>query len=184
MKRAISLVLTLVLCFGLCACGENGTQLTLDNYTDYMKVSGRVYYSDVFEGEAIWFGKVNPSSGYKRVLSTFATSLGSLIQTKDVATNFNYENVKITMKFTGTVSIVDKDSGTKEVAKTRKFAFEFEETFGLTIAGKEKDERGEYKLPLPDNMVAIYDDFKEHGWDFQIEYEAEVVAISGIVKPI
>ena len=40
MKKIITLLITIVMCFSLCSCGTNSTSLTLDNYTDYLDVSG------------------------------------------------------------------------------------------------------------------------------------------------
>ena len=184
MKRAISLILVLVICIGLCSTLSGcGKKLTLDNYTDYMEVYGGLTYGEVFEGDEIWFGKRNPSSGDKQILNDFFTSLRGYVSTDNVAPNFNYENVKITVKYTGTVFIVDKNSGTANEATATEYPFEFQGTFSLTLAGDPKDDGTPFDLQLPENMVAICDSHYLHGQDFQIKYEAEIISISGAVKP-
>jgi len=187
MKKTLSLILALVLCLGLCACGNtqtmpDGVQLTTENYSDYMKIDASVGYHDFIEGDYIWFGLLG-SSGYKQASKVFSTKVGGRICTSEVAPNYNYKDVKITVKFTGTVSIVDKNSGTDNIASVEALPFEFQGTFGLMLSGKDKDEIVAYDLPLPDNMVAVSDSSNVPRDICTIQYTWEIIEITGTVTP-
>ena len=184
MKRVLSLILALVLCLCLfTACGSKSTKLTTENYSNYMNVNAGVgYTSNQIKGEPIWFG-VYANSGSKQVSTKFATEVRGSFSTSDVVSNFNYQDVTFTVKFTGSVSIVDKDSGTDEVATVSQFPFEFLGTFDLMLNGEVKDSNNVYTLPLPDNMVAVSDTYNVPYDICQIDYTWEIVEITGTVMP-
>lgn len=189
MKRTISLILVLVMCLSLCACGGEGAtksneiDLTLDNYTNYMKIRGSVGSADFIEIDSIWFGRYSQS--YKLCHTYFATSLSSWISTDDIASNYNYNNVKITIKFTGTVPIVDKNTDRDTKATIIYFPFEFVETFDLMLNGTPKDSNNVYKPQFDDNMVIIHPAFYDAlPLNFEgIASDYEIVGISGTVSP-
>ena len=53
MKKVVSLMLALLMCLSLCACGSKGITLTLDNYDDYISVAK--YFHSPTDGENTLF---------------------------------------------------------------------------------------------------------------------------------
>jgi len=110
MKRTISIFLSLVMALPLCACGgkSNETELTLDNYSTYLTVSASV--SDPGLEDAVGVHSYNngygiPYDGGSTLylynhLNTAVTVVGS-------STNFNYNDVSVTVRFAGTYKTVD-----------------------------------------------------------------------------
>ena len=47
MRRALSLILALVMCLGLCACGGKKVELTTDNIKEYLSIEATVVNADV-----------------------------------------------------------------------------------------------------------------------------------------
>lgn len=182
MKRALSLFLALTLCLSLCfslsACGDDGIKLTLDNYDDYLDIHANV----VGGGELIqletpvWLGTYY--KGYKHVHDDFFVALGGYISSKSVAPNFNYSNVNVTVKFTGTVLAFEKNSD-PDNPKTVELPFKFEGTFSLTVGGANKNDTVIYNLGnymFPGGTVST------SGYIKNINYE--ITAISGTVTPV
>lgn len=87
--KKIAILITFVLVFTLCGCGgektNNSIELTLDNYSDYLKI----YVSHDVSGDAI---KIEGFSSpfYDQVI-TYAVAEG-------VSSNFNYEDVEIVLE--------------------------------------------------------------------------------------
>ena len=108
MKRTISIFLSLVMALSLCACGgkSNETELTLDNYSTYLTAS----VSDPGSEDAVGVHSYNngygiPYDGGSTLylynhLNTAVTVVGS-------STNFNYNDVSVTVRFAGTYKTVD-----------------------------------------------------------------------------
>ena len=94
MKKAISIMLVLAICLGMCACGadtkSNEIELTLDNYKQYLDVK-RVEIDDISKNV-----QVGQYTAYK------CYQLGGVINIAGSTTNFNYNNVKVIVRFSGT----------------------------------------------------------------------------------
>jgi hypothetical protein len=168
MKKALSLLLALVLCLSLCACGSkensNGTELTLDNYSNYLTVSARLGDSgDVYVGTANMGHGVKFSGGWTYYLYK---ELFCAVDIKGVSTNFNYNNISVTVRFTGKYQTADKG--------TYNWTFggdiDKEVTVNCNIAG----EGYVSEIVLTDKRY-VMSDMTDVKW--------EVVAISGTVTP-
>lgn len=182
MKKTISFLLIIAVllsfCFSLSACSSKGTKLTLENYSDYLSVGASVENSGRVDIKgAIWLGKY--SGGYKSVHSYFSPDLIGYIYTSNLAPNFNYMDVEITVKFTGEVVVLSRNCDTENPDLSKK-PFEFEGKFGLTVGGKSKGDEARY--PLPSNLMTIDDMFHDYS-EYELKYQYEVVNISGTVVP-
>lgn len=166
-------------CFSLSACTSKGTTLTLENYSDYLRVSASVDNSgsvDLPKG-AIWLGKY--SGKYKLMHDHFSPDLVGYLYTENLAPNFNYMNVEITVKFTGEVVVLSRNCDTNNPDLLKR-PFEFEGTFGLTLGGKTKGD--EAYFPLPSNLMTIDDPFHDYS-EYELTYQYEIIDISGTVVP-
>ena len=176
MKRILSLILVLALCLPLCGC--SGTNLTLDNYDDYLKV--RAYCGGANEiAKSIWLGEYY--NGYRLLHDKFCTALGGSLYVESFSPNFIYNDVTITVRFTGTAYILPENSG--DLPTLKEHPFTFTETFELTTGGtvKAKDATEEVQLDLPSGYMMIRDPW-DHFDDEGPDYTWEIIAISGTVS--
>lgn len=185
MKKALSLLLALVLCLSLCACGgntgsnENTTNedttngnpdeiaLTLDNYSKYLSVTA--FMHDPASTEGLFVGAVNNGTGISYDGgSTFYVynHFSSNVKVEGVSTNYNYNDVSLTIRFTGTYKTVDintnKWNGGNEINS--------EATVECNIAGE----------------GSVWEDFSGNGGYMlrkMADVEWEVVEICGTVTP-
>ena len=94
MKKFFALLLAVIMCFSLCACGNNananaGTELTLDNYEDYFDVNANISTGHTTLCE------------YKGAFVDLVKTLKCDITFKG-NTNYEYNDVVFTVKFTHT----------------------------------------------------------------------------------
>ena len=193
MKKALSLILALVMCLSLCACGgntgsnantttantttanntnttnENSDEiaLTLDNYSKYLSVTA--FMNNPASTEGLFVGAVNNGMGipYDGGSTLYVyRHFSSNVTVEGVSTNFNYNDVSLTVRFTGTYKTVDintrKWNGGNEINS--------EVTVECNIAGE----------------GSIWEDFSGNGGYMlrkMADVEWEVVAISGTVTP-
>lgn len=176
MKKALSLILALVMCLSLCACdgnaGSNGNPdeiaLTLENYSKYLSVEAKMYEPSIFDGglnvQAVNNGNGIPYDGGSTfyVYKYFLTSL----QVKGVSPNFNYNDVSITIRFKGTYKTVDISTSEWDAGNE----INSELTVDCNIAG-EGSASGEFS----GNGGYMLRKMADVEW--------EVVAISGTVTP-
>jgi len=174
-KRISTLVVVFLLSFSMCACfGSNGTKLALDNYEGYLKVIGFVNANP--DGEitrrGIWMGGY---SGSSQVYETaFQTQLRGTINVENLAPNYNYEGVEITVKFTATPNVLSRDAD-KDNPSIHFATYEFEGTFNLTVGGTVVGGQ-EMIFDLPSDMMAfISKSYHQYG----LKYTYEVVGIKG-----
>ena len=160
MKKVISMLLALVMCLSLCACGKsNDVELTLENYSTYLNVSSIL----LFTGED-WLLKPADSAN--------SISCNSQAETKitvtGASTNYDYNNVVITFKVTATYNTFSGFEKTEDVVSTEEL------TVSCDIGGGGT------------GRVVV---FKGRDKSYQIEentakIEWEVVSISGTVTRI
>lgn len=184
MKKVISIMLVLVMCFSLCACtGETKTneiELTLDNYDDYLEISAAVWGSEeVITKNGYWLGKY--SNGYKTLHTCFYSGYLGSIETKVVAPNFNFHNVTITIHFTGKVLTILEDSDPMSPS-TMDHYLDFKDTFELNVGGTVKNGEGRI-MDLPNDMLILEYSYNKYGNKYDIQSDWEIVEISGTVSP-
>ena len=177
MKKTLSLILALVLCLSLCACGgDNGVKLTLENYESYLKVIG--YVTENRDGQishghpGIWMGKY--SGAYKLYESLFQTQLRGTITVENLAPNYSYEGVEITVKFVAMPNVLSKDADNNNPS-VHVATYEFEGTFKLAIGGTVIDGQ-EVIFDIPSDMMAFIDSgYQQYG----LKYTYEVIGVKG-----
>ena len=182
MKKAISILLVLVMCFGLCACSEtesDGIKLTLDNYDDYLEFYAGVHGTQKKETDKdYWLGAY--SSGYKFVHDDFYTAYYGSVGTEVVAPNFNFYNVTVKVRFTGKVLTILENSD--HMSPTTVYHdIDFEDTFELNVGGTVKHKNAKI-VNLPTNMLILSQLSDKYNGKYNIDINWEIVEISGTVK--
>ncbi|MBR2937742.1 MAG: hypothetical protein IKB80_04535 [Oscillospiraceae bacterium] len=166
MKKALSLILALVMCLSLCACGSASKgstsaeiELTLDNYQKYLQVD----VSCSASGEGVRF--MNPIPGYT---GPWYPEILSIVSTKGVSTNFNYNDVVVVIEISGTY---DDYHAYENALNSKDNPFEMTITVETDIAGNGKNTdifKLAYKLVTRNALI-------NSTW--------KVVSISGTVTP-
>lgn len=161
MKKILFLTMALILCFSLCAC-NTGTQLTIENYTDYLSLG----VDCVAGGERHFYSEIPYINGIPYTGHGYYEGINGAISIKGVSTNYNYEDVSVTIKFSGTYGACLKGEYKQDEN------FEFEVTCDTNIAGEG------YAVELFD-LVGGYTTQSEY-----IDYTYEIVEIKGSVVPV
>lgn len=165
MKRALSLILALVLCLPLCACNNTGEiELTLENYSKYLTIKANVGEPSIFDGGLRLMYDVPVEGGTRSfVYEYFILNL----DVKGVSTNFNYNDISITVRFSGTYQTYTLANGKWNFGNK----LDTELTTDCNIAG----------------IGSISTEFyPEDGYVLKerADIEWEVVAISGTITPV
>ncbi len=102
MKRTLALWLALFMALSLCACGGEGTELTLDNYGQYLNVEAHAGTS----GDSITnlYPRPHQSPEEEPVHLTLHNAIGAQATVSGTSTNFNYNDVVVKVKVTATYS--------------------------------------------------------------------------------
>lgn len=183
MKKAISILLVLVMCLSMCACGETETneiKLTLDNYDDYLNISAGVHgVEEVETDKDYWLGAYY--QGYKYVHDKFYTAYCGSVSTKVVAPNYNFHDVTLKIRFTGKVLAVMENSDPKSPT-TMYHNIGFEDTFELNVGGTVKNKEA-LIIDLPENTLILSQWSDEYNGKYNIQITWEIVEISGTVSP-
>ena len=163
MKKAISLLLALVLCLSLCACSKENAEssksneviLTLDNYKTYLNLD--IHSFAPGDSDAYGFpGAPHCRSEYTGAISCTGAS-----------TNYDYNNIEITVKFTGTADVYEN-------SKKIEYTIDKTETISCDIGGKGGSFVELFVGKLATRMID--EDSVKCSW--------EVVSISGSVSRI
>lgn len=168
MKKKMAILLSLILIVVCCACGNKKTKLTLDNYSKYLSVSAGVYPPGFDTNDSARFpGGVPLTDGsltfyLYRHLNTYARVDG-------LSTNFNYNDVVVTVRVDETFRTYDTKK--KEWSSDKPISEKY--TVACDIAGNGKivgniSEAGGSIANMHEDMAT---------------YEWEVVDISGTVSP-
>lgn len=201
MKKAISVLLALVMCLGMCACGENSggekpnaIELTLDNYERYLDVYASAYVkTDYKVHNAAQTGFVigkSGSSAYNFVTGNFGQYVYGNVSVRGLSQNFNYNDIVIEVEFTGRCNhcdLAEKKDNKLETFTWSDFQF-FATCSKVDITGNGTSD-GSYKFALPagrgvpvlsyaSNTVRYYTES-----DF-LEYSFRIVSVSGTVTPV
>lgn len=190
MKKAISILLVLVMCLSMCSiftgCRSNGIELTLDNYEQYLDVSASAWLQKDYEGYSFVIGR---SGAYDFITDDFSQNIYGDVSVKGLSQNFNYSNIKIEVEITGKCFHCDLGAKKDENEKTLRWSnFEFVATCSkVDITGKGSS-NGSDKFSLPSgrgvpvlsyaNGVTRY--YEER--DF-LEYTYKVISVSGTIIP-
>ena len=178
MKKVLALMLALVLVLSLAACGggsnSNEIEITMDNYSKYLKIGGSIGCNERLDN-ALGVGSLNGGMG-------IATPSGSTFYVYDsiyysasvsgLSENFNYNDIKVTVKLTGSCKTYeDKKSG-------GVYAFTGSQSF-------EKDDI-EIECDITGNG-RFYEEEELSGGAYthseMVESNFEIVSISGTVTP-
>lgn len=149
-----------MLCLSLCAC-KKGTQLTIENYSDYLTVD--VYCEG--GGESHRYEIIKYSDGRQVLTYPYYEGIKGGISIKGVSTNYNYEDVSVTIKFSGTYGACLKG----EYKQDEKF--EFEVTCDTNIAGEG------YASELFDLVGGYTTQNSDVDYTYEIEIKGSVVPV-------
>ena len=166
MKKALSLILALVLCLSMCACGNNEqnntndqsnsneTKLTVENSTTYLKIGAHA----VFTGKD-WLMK--PASEPNSIQCN--SKAECKVSVSAASTNYDYVNTVITVRVSGTYDTY------RGFEKAEDVAFSKEVTITCDIGGS-----GSANVVIFEGVDKEYQVVEN-----SVEWEWEVVSISG-----
>ena len=156
MKKAIAIMLVLVMCLSLCACtGEtksNEIKLTLDNYDDYFTITTRYSHANdvdmvtgpngynVYSVDATKFAAKEASSNFQITVSV-----------EGVSTNYQYSDISLVINLKGYYfscpkSALSSYKGLKQHSVDEKFDVKCD----INVAGEGK---GEAVFYIPNSEV-------------------------------
>lgn len=160
MKRAISILLVLVMCLSMSICLNGcagGTKLSLSNYKTYMSINIHDKYISKGVQVGYWGNQTRNTHLYFEVLSSGESA------------NHNYNNVKIKIRIYGSYGLADLKSISDSPDETKSFEIfvTLEPNIsGLTVGGVDSQKiSGDGKAIVSCN------------------FQYEVVSISGTVTP-
>ena len=174
MKKTHALLLVLVMVLSLCACGaKKETQLTLDNYKDYLTIEAvgttSTSYDDSVDVPGLYLNNGDYCIGGAKF-----TKLAYYASVEGASSNFNYNNVVIKIRVFGTYEGLKNAKGFPFVDYQDAGSFPFDHIFEVrtNIAGI-GESTWEYE-EIPDNMCTE---------SSLVNDEYEIVEISGTVSP-
>ena len=154
MKKALSLILALVMCLSLCACGGNKTELTLENCATYLKIGT----TTLFTGKD-WLMKPSGASNSIQCNSKAECKVSVSV----ASPNYDFINTVITIKVSGTYDTF------RGFEKAEDVAFSEEITITCDIGGS-----GTGNVVVFEGIDTEYQIIEN-----SLEYEYEVISISG-----
>ena len=158
MKKALSLILALVMCLSLCACGGSSkVTLDLNNYQQYISVSPT--NSEITKGVTV--------GQYPNISRNTALRLS--VVAEGVSTNFNYNDVIIKVRFYSSYGTTDLVSYSKAADAGTKQNFDIVLELSPNIAGS-----GDVVelINAPSNKALV-----------EIDCKYQIISISGTVTP-
>ena len=169
MKKLIALILALILCLSLCACGGKETKLTLENYTQYITLETACSLSDdirVADTELPGTGGV--------VTFYMGDTITPMVKIIGASSNFNYNNVKVKVRFSGTYYgyvFRNPDGWHIDVDPVGEKTFEYVLEATANIGGNSEKVKGSYILP--EGMLSDRD---------LLSFTVEVIEVSGTIS--
>nr|MCR5652411.1 hypothetical protein [Ruminococcus sp.] len=175
MKKVLALVLTFILLLSLTSCGggeeskSNAIELTMDNYSKYLDITGGISCNEDSDNE-LYVGSLNRGYGIE-------TPSGSTLYVYDtinyhasvegLSQNFNYNDIKVTVKLTGSCKTFKLGAPSKSFYGSQSFENDIEIECDITGNGSfNKDEK------LSDGAYTASEVLKSN---------FEIVSISGTV---
>ena len=181
MKKAVSIILALVMCLSMCACA-GGTktkeiELTLDNYDDYLKIWPYISLPhDIARSNTRYFDAMD---GTGCIVMDYSSYICIGVSVKGISDNFSYSDITLEVKATGRYIAVDQNQAYNSchttVYQNQTFSQYIE--CKLDIAG---DGTGisTGKVRVPGGLVIPY-----HSAHPSTDFTFEIVKISGTVTP-
>lgn len=183
MKKVISLILAIVMCLPLCACGnnsigDNSIELTLENYKDYLDIRAYAVPAEDCVANNDSFFDMN---GKRCGASSISSYLYVKAYVEGVSDNFTYSDIVIKVRVTGKHILCDPnnvDGFRTMYSRIVNADFTQSLTCDLNVSGKGEGKSTEkYSFSgneiLPDMMFAKCYDF-----------DCEIISISGKVVPV
>ena len=168
MKKALSLMLALVMCLSLCACGNSGgssdeVTLTMENYSKYLSIDAAVFTPSSSDAAV---NLPNPAKFGDVITSTVYKYFNLRLNVEGVSTNFNYHDVSVTVRFFGKYQIYNRTAESYSIGNTLLA----ELTAECNIAG---------------DGSSLTEFYPDHGFVFerQPNVDWEIVAVSGSITP-
>ena len=164
----------------LVACGGNGgTELTVDNYSKYLEISSYFIDSDKADGiivSALNYGEgLQTKNGY---VSHVYNIMDIVASVSGLSQNFNYNDIKITCKLTGTYGTYESEPAGTMHELNYIYGFSGSGTFSKEIVIECDISGNGYTSEEVINLSNRLYTSKE-----AIDYTLEVVSISGTVTP-
>ena len=179
MKKAISILLVLVMCFGMCGCaGEtksNEIKLTLANYKDYLSLKYWTGFEDEWEHRSVM--KLTGGEYTKYFYST----IYGYGKAEATTTNFNFNNVKIVLRVKGSTIAMTKLPPWGLTGDEVTVPFDFQVTIETNIAGNGE---GEMRFTLPNNLATDNRCGTGTGRTPSAWCTIEIIEIQGTVTPV
>lgn len=181
MKKAISIILVLVIGFSLCACaGETKTneiELTLDNYDDYLKIWPYISLPhDIARTNTRYFDAMD---GTSCIVMDYSSYICLGVSVEGISENFLYSDITLEVKATGRYIAVDQNyaynSCHTTVYQNRTFSQYIECKLDITGDGTGISTG---KVSVPGGLVIPY-----HSFYPSTDFSFEIVNISGTVSP-
>ena len=164
-KRVLGCIMIAVMIVTMCSCGNNNEiELTLDNYSDYLDVSVSWYGT----GEKYFLNNgLKITSNYEALV--MVDSVGMSVEVSGVSTNFNYNDVTITLKIKGNYNCYDFLN-----IDGPEYTYDYESilTVDTNISGSGSNS----------DFIELSDHLVTH--DYLISGEYEIIEISGTVTPV
>lgn len=169
MKKLLALILAAALALSLVACGGNektkGTELTVDNYAQYLNLIVQGYGG---EPKLSYPKGVDVSDSFTAMLLN--GSIIATLRTEGTSTNFNYNDVRLKVKVIATYNSDSLENKFADIrTNTNTHEFEFEVTTDISGTAKQVDDT--FKLS------------GEYTCNEIISVDYEVIEISGTVTP-
>lgn len=162
MKKLLALFLIVVLCLSLSACGDGSIELTVDNYDDYLSVGASISNPSFTDGVHVSYGIPYPNGeGGTYYIYEY---LNARLNVEGKSTNFNYNDVVVTIKFNGKYRSHDLNDWSQEMP------IELELTANCDISGC-------------DLVTDKFTDSGSYLHEEAIYADWEIVSISGTVTP-
>ena len=109
----------------------------------------------------------------------FAEGVEGHLYTTPVSENFIFNNVKITVRFTGKAAVISPDTD-PDSPNVSYMPFSFEDTFSLNAGGEVKNGTAP-QFKATGGKIVLIDPFSH--FEDELEYEYEIIGISGTITP-
>ena len=175
MKKAISILLVLVLCLSMCACGGTSKEikLTTENIEDYLDFEFAMYSDGDYEKIIYHVWRPDKNSYYQT--SQLGTRAVCLLKVAGVSQNYNYSDISVTIRITGKYAALKKSDVSN--GGWGKYQYEYF-TYNTPTIQLDLNVSGigesKFYYQIPNNLYA-YGLF---------EYDYEIIEVTGTIAPL